>query len=97
MNSFKPFADKLIVKVHPKKEKTDSGLYIPDSAAQQLREGTIVDIGEGKYAEQTGVFMPTRLKAGQVVSFYEGVGLDMTVNEQEVVLMTESDIIYFQE
>lgn len=78
-------------------EKTDGGLYIPDTAARPVREGTVYDIGEGRYASESGAFMATIIKRGDVVLFGESTGTPLTLEtengREELYLMRESDLL----
>lgn len=94
MEKFKPFNDGVLVKQYPKKDRTDSGnIIIPDTAGQQVMKGKVVDIGEGKYCEATGKFMPTRVKVGTDVFYFDGQAMPMTIEGQELFYMTEKQII----
>ncbi len=61
--NWKPLGGNVIIKSH-RKEKTDSGLFIPDSA--QKTDGEIVKVGTGYYT-QNGVFIETELEVGDIV------------------------------
>jgi len=61
--NWEPINGNVIIKSH-KEEKTDSGLFIPDSA--QKNEGEVVKVGNGYYT-QDGVFIETALKVGDII------------------------------
>ena len=61
--NWKPIGGNVIIKSH-RKDKTESGLFIPDSA--QKTDGEIVDIGKGYYT-QNGVFIESELSIGDIV------------------------------
>ncbi len=46
--TFKPLADRVLVKPAPAEEKTASGIIIPDSAKEKPQRGEVVAVGSGK-------------------------------------------------
>ena len=61
--------DKVIVQVTQVEEKTESGLYIPDSATAMPDQGVVVSVGPGRYA-MDGTLMPTGINVGDVFRCY---------------------------
>ena len=57
MTSIKPLGDRVVVKPKPADEKTESGLYIPESAKEKPQEGTVVAIGPGRVEDGTRIEM----------------------------------------
>ena len=49
--------------------KMDGGIYLPVTAQRKSVEGTVIAIGKGYTAIETGVFVPTYVKAGDRVLF----------------------------
>ena len=49
--------------------KMDGGIYLPVTAQRKSVEGTVVAIGRGYTAIETGVFVPTYVKVGWRVLF----------------------------
>lgn len=76
---------------------TDGGIVIPETVAQVIYKGLVFSIGEGRYATETGVFMPTILHAGDAVLYAtEGVPMkvpDDTGTKVNMLLMRESDVL----
>jgi len=61
--NWKPIGGNVIIK-SLKRDKTDSGLFIPDTAQKSI--GEIIDIGKGYYT-QNGVFIESELKVGDII------------------------------
>ena len=84
--------DKVIVRPAEKIEKTGSGLFIPDVAQSKQNKGTVVQIGDGVYAIQTGQYIPTTIKRGSEVIYANGAGTDFPFDGENLLIMRESDI-----
>ena len=89
----KPLGDKLLVKRAEATSKTDSGIYIPESAKDKPREGKIVALGNGNLNKETGEYLPFTVKKGDHVIFSSYGGTEIKIDEQEFLIMTEDDIL----
>ncbi len=88
----KPVHDRLIVKRDEPEKVSKGGIVIPDQAQERATRGIILAIGPGKYAEKTGVFIPTTLTVGTKVLFHPYAGSEMRVGEETFYNMPEGDI-----
>lgn len=84
--SFKPLADRVLVKPAQAEEKTASGLFIPDTAKEKPQRGEIVAVGTGKKDE------PLSVKVGDQVLYGKYSGTEITIAGVEYLIMKESDI-----
>jgi len=84
--TFKPLADRVLVKPAPAEEKTASGIIIPDSAKEKPQRGEVVAVGSGKKDE------PLTVKVGDVVLYGKYAGTEITIEGTEYLMMKESDI-----
>ncbi len=92
----RPLHDWTIIKRHDPKEKTASGIIIPDSAKDIPAEGTVIAIGPGRYKKETGKktkFIPTILKPGQKVYFMEYATQEIELEGKEIIFIREEDIL----
>ena len=87
-----PLADRVVVKPVPKEEKTKSGIYIPDTAKERPQEGDIIAVGPGRLTED-GKRIAMDLKVGDRVIFAKYGGSEIKIDDQELVIMRESDIL----
>ena len=44
----KPLADRVLIRLEAKEEKTKSGIFLPDTAKEKPQEGVVVAVGAGK-------------------------------------------------
>ena len=90
--NIKPSADRVVIEAAAAEEKTASGLYIPDTAKEKPQKGTVVAVGPGKYADQTGTLIPMGYKVGDVVLYGKYAGTEITHEGKEYLIMREADI-----
>lgn len=90
--NIKPLGDRIVVEAAPAETKTASGLYIPETAQEKPQHGTIVAVGPGKYAEQTGNLIPLAVKEGDKVLYGKFAGQEITIDGKSYLIMRESDI-----
>jgi len=77
-----------LVKPHEAEEKTASGIIIPDSAKEKPRQGTVILIGAPKKDEEMEV------KKGDVVLYGKYSGQELTINGEDYLLVSQSDILF---
>ena len=90
MASIKPLGDRVVVRPKPAEEKTDSGLYIPDSAKEKPQKGTIVAAGPGRV--ENGNKIDMTVEEGDEVLYGKYAGTEVTLDNEEYLIMRESDI-----
>jgi chaperonin GroES len=89
----RPLGDKLIVKRAEAEERTESGIYLPESAKDKPKEGKIVALGNGLLNKKTGEYMPFTVKKGDRVIFTSYAGTEIKIEGEELLIMTEDDIL----
>jgi chaperonin GroES len=87
-----PLADRVVVKPVPKEEKTKSGIYIPDTAKERPQEGDIIAVGPGRLTDD-GKRIAMELKVGDRVIYAKYGGSEIKIEDQDLVIMRESDIL----
>lgn len=90
MSTFKPLRDGVLVRRAEKEEKTSGGIIL--MKPQDKKEGVIVEVGSGRVAENGNV-IPLTLKVGDEVLFTKWAGTSVTVNDEDLMVMKESDIL----
>ncbi len=89
---FKPLGDRVLVEPAQKSERTETGLYIPESAAEKPQRGTIVSVGEGR-RDKDGSRLPMPVAAGDTVIFGKYAGTEVKLNGDKLFILKESDIL----
>ena len=73
-------------------EQMRGGLYIPDTAKEKPQSGKIVAVGAGKLSEE-GVRIEPDVEVGQTVLYGKYSGTEVTVEDEEYLILRESDIL----
>ncbi len=87
-----PLSDRVVVMPEEVDEKTASGIILPDTAKEKPQMGKIVAAGPGKVSDN-GNTVEMTLKAGDKVLYGKYSGTEITLNDDEVLIMRESDIL----
>ena len=87
-----PLADRVIVKRLEAETKTKGGIVLPDSAKEKPKRGKIVAVGEGKRLD-SGELVKPAVKVGDEVLFSSFAGTEVTVDGEELLIMTQDDIL----
>ena len=88
----RPLGDRIVVEPLEAEEKTKGGIILPDTAKEKPQKGEIVAVGEGKLTDD-GKRIPMSVKKGDRVIFAKYAGTDIEVDNEEYLLMSESDIL----
>lgn len=89
----RPLGDKIIIRRDEADTKTDSGIYLPESAKDQPRQGTVVALGNGVLNRESGEYMPFTVKKGDSVLFSSYGGTEIKVDGDDMLIMTEDDVL----
>jgi chaperonin GroES len=87
-----PLADRVLVRPIEKEEKTKSGIYLPDTAKEKPQEGEVIAAGPGKL-DDNGKRIPMDLKVGDRVIYTKYGGQEIKVDDEELIILRESDIL----
>ena len=88
----KPLADRVVVKPSEEAEQVKGGIIIPDTAKEKPQQGEVVAVGPGKISD-AGTLMKMEVKVGDKVLYGKYSGTEVTVDDQELLIMRESDIL----
>ena len=87
-----PLADRVVVKALEDTEQMRGGLYIPDTAKEKPQQGEVIAVGPGKMTED-GKRVPSELKAGDRVLYGKYSGTEVTVADEQFLILRESDVL----
>ncbi len=91
--SIRPIGDRIAVKPVAVEEKTKSGIVLPGSAQEKPHQGEVVAVGSGYVSQATGQRIPLEVKVGDKVVYGKHAGIDVKFDGEELILLTESDIL----
>jgi chaperonin GroES len=87
----KPLEDRVIVKPSNAEEKTKGGIILPDTAKEKPIEGIIVATGPGKMKDD-GNPISMHVKVGDKILYGKYSGTEVKIEDEEYLIMRESDI-----
>jgi chaperonin GroES len=88
----KPLADRVVVKALEEAETMRGGLYIPDTAKEKPQQGEVMAVGPGKLSEE-GKRIEMELKVGDKVLYGKYSGTEVTVDNEQYLILRESDVL----
>src|ERR1700723_2142423 len=86
-----PLHDRVLVRRLEEKETAKGGIIIPDTAKEKPQEGEVVSIGAGKI--EKGKRVPLDVKVGDRILFGKYTGNDITIADQEYLILREEEIL----
>ena len=86
-----PLADRVVVKALEESEQMRGGLYIPDTAKEKPQQGEIMAVGPGKYED--GKLVPMGVKKGDKVLYGKYSGTEVTIDNEQLLILRESDVL----
>lgn len=87
-----PLADRVVVRPLEETAEMKGGLYIPDTAKEKPQQGEIVAVGPGRLTDD-GKRIEPEVKKGEVVLYGKYSGTEVTVGDEELLILRESDIL----
>jgi chaperonin GroES len=87
-----PLGDKVVVKRLEAEETTAGGIVLPDSAQSKPQQGRVLSVGDGKQLKDGGR-APHEVKEGDRVLFSNYAGTEISIDDEELLIMSADDII----
>ena len=91
-SKFRPLHDRVVVRRVESEEKTKGGIIIPDTAKEKPQEGEIIAVGSGA-RDESGKLVPLDVKKGDRILFGKWSGTEVKLDDEELLIMKESDIM----
>jgi len=88
----KPLADRVVVKSLEETEQMRGGLYIPDTAKEKPQQGEVIAVGPGKMTDD-GKRIEPEVKVGDKVLYGKYSGTEVTVGDEQYLILRESDVL----
>lgn len=85
--SVKPLADRVLIKPMEAEAKTIGGIYIPDTAKEKPQRGSVIAVGKGTKD------VTMELKEGDVVLYGKYSGTEITINDEDYLIMKQGDVL----
>ncbi|MEW4983133.1 MAG: co-chaperone GroES [Cycloclasticus sp.] len=90
--NLRPLNDRVIIKRVEEEAVSAGGIVLPDSAKEKPSRGEIIAVGNGAVNDK-GDLRPMSVKVGDNVLFGKYAGTEVEVEGDELLVMSESDVI----
>ncbi len=90
--NLRPLGDRVVIKPLEREEVTKSGIVLPDTAKEKPQEGEVIAVGPGRILDSGDRITPD-VKQGDKVLFAKYAGTEFKLDEQELLILRESDIL----
>ncbi|MGD8720068.1 MAG: co-chaperone GroES [Candidatus Zixiibacteriota bacterium] len=92
MVQVRPLGDRILVKRLEEEEVVKGGIIIPDTAKEKPQRGEVIAVGLGRLDED-GDRIPLDVKAGDSILFGKYAGNEVTIDDEEYLIMREDDVL----
>lgn len=89
--AIKPLFDKVVIKAIETDEKTASGIVLPGAAKEKPQLARVLAVGPGGTIDGNDVKM--QVKVGDTVLYSKYAGSEFKIHGEEVVIVSQSDIL----
>lgn len=86
-----PLGDRVAIRPLEETEQMRGGLYIPDTAKEKPQQGEVVAVGPGRV--EKGEKVPMELKVGDRVLYGKYSGTEVTLDDEQILIIKESDVL----
>lgn len=86
-----PLGNRVLVR-RMQKEESVGGILLPDTAKKKQEQAEVVAVGKGK-TDKNGQLIPMPVKVGDIILMEKYAGQEITLDDQEYVILRADDII----
>lgn len=90
--TLRPLTDRVLIRRIDAETITKFGIVIPDILTTKSDQGIVVAVGPGRYTD-TGILIPVEVNVNDKVLLSKNVGTEVSVNDDKLLVIKESDIL----
>ncbi len=90
--SVKPLEDRVLIKPSDPDKKTESGIYLPESAKEKPIQGKVIAVGPGKLLDNGERVKPS-VRKGDTVVFGKYAGTEIEIKNVKHMILRESELL----
>jgi chaperonin GroES len=87
-----PLRDRVVIKREDEDQVSAGGIIIPGTATEKPSRGEVIAVGNG-FVDNNGARQELDVTVGDTVIFGQSAGTEVTVDNEEFVVMLEEEII----
>ena len=92
----RPLGDRVVIRPLAREEVTKSGIVLPDTAKEKPQQGEVLAVGPGRVLDN-GDRINMDVKNGDRVLFAKYAGTEFKLEEDELLILSEKDILAVME
>ena len=86
-----PLGDRVVIKALVAEETTKSGIVLPGQAKEKPQQAEVIAVGPGGVVDGKEVVM--NVKPGDMVIFSKYAGNEVKLDDEEYIIVKQSDIL----
>ena len=86
-----PLADRVVLKQSTPEEKTKSGIILTSTSQEKPQQAEVIAVGPGGMVDGKEVVM--NVKPGDMVIFSKYAGNEVKLDDEEYIIVKQSDIL----
>jgi chaperonin GroES len=90
--NLKPLGDRVVVEHVEQSEKTNTGIFLPDTAKEKPQEGIVRAVGTGRVLDN-GTTLPMTVKVGDRIIYSKYSGSEIKIDGKELLIVSEKDVL----
>lgn len=90
--TLKPLGNRVLVQRLEQEEKMKGGIILPDTAKKKQETAKVIAIGPGKRLDD-GKTVPIPVNVGDIILMDKYSGQEVTVDDEELVILKADDLI----
>ena len=87
-----PLHDRIVIRPTVQEEVLASGIVIPDTAKEKPQQGDVIAVGPGRL-DDDGKRIAMDVQVGDRVLFAKYTGQEVKIDMEEVIVLSEKDIL----
>jgi chaperonin GroES len=87
-----PLGPHVVIRRLEAEEKTSGGIFLPDAAQQKPQQGRVLSVGDGRILPD-GKRATPQVQEGDRVLFSSYAGTEVQFNQEDVLILDESEIL----
>jgi chaperonin GroES len=87
-----PLGDHVVVRRIDAPQPTRSGIMLPDTAKEPAQQGRVLSVGDGRRLAD-GSCCAHQVREGDRILFSTYAGIEVSVNGEELLIMSEDEIL----
>lgn len=87
-----PLGDKVVIKRLDAEETSAGGIVLPNSAQEKPQQGRVLSVGDGRLLKD-GQRIAHQVSEGDRVLFSVYAGAEVTVEDKELLILSEDEIL----